>query len=240
MPSPTTNFPASLDDGTSLPNPGSNAFTNAPSHAGQHDIINDATKAIQAKIGIGASTPTSGKVFRGTGTGTSAWAQVALTTDVTGTLPVANGGTGVTTIASFLANVYPVNCIYTETSGTNPATTFGFGTWTAFGAGRVLIGNGTSDQAFAAGASGGESTHVLTTAEIPSHKHWISAAPFDDKNFSSQGSNTQEFGLWSDQGTYGVDDVNSAIGRYSLAAGGGGSHNNLQPYIVVYFWKRTA
>lgn len=53
--------------------------------------------AYEAKIGIGASTPVASRVLRGTGTGTSAWAQIVLTTDVTGTLPLANGGTGGTT-----------------------------------------------------------------------------------------------------------------------------------------------
>lgn len=90
-----TNFPGSLDDNTNLPNPGTGSFTNNPSHAGQHDNENDAIKAIEAKIGIGASTPTSGKVFRGTSAGVSSWGALVLTTDVTGLLPVANGGTGV-------------------------------------------------------------------------------------------------------------------------------------------------
>lgn len=93
----TTNFPVSIDDNTSLPNPGSGNFTDNPSHASQHDTENDAIKAVEAKVGIGASTPTAGNVFRGTGTGTSAWAQLVLTTDVTGVLPIANGGTNAST-----------------------------------------------------------------------------------------------------------------------------------------------
>jgi hypothetical protein len=52
--------------------------------------------AIATKLGSGASTPTAGKVLRASGTGTSVWGAVDLTTDITGTLPVANGGTGVT------------------------------------------------------------------------------------------------------------------------------------------------
>ncbi len=39
-----------------------------------------------------------------------------------------------------LSQVYPVGCIYTSTISTNPATVFGFGTWSAFGAGRIMVG----------------------------------------------------------------------------------------------------
>lgn len=99
----STNFPTAADNNTTLPNPGPGNFTDNPSHADQHANENDAIKAIQAKIGIGSSTPTSGKVFRGTGTGSSAWGSVDLTTDITGTLPVANGGTGLTALATGMA-----------------------------------------------------------------------------------------------------------------------------------------
>lgn len=62
--------------------------------AASNNVKNDAIIAIETKIGTGASTPTANTVMRGTGTGTSAFGQVGLTTDVTGTLPAANGGTG--------------------------------------------------------------------------------------------------------------------------------------------------
>lgn len=61
----------------------------AQSNAGQADII-----ALATKVGTGASTPTSGLLLRGSGTGTSAWAQAGLATDVSGVLPQVNGGTG--------------------------------------------------------------------------------------------------------------------------------------------------
>lgn len=98
-----TNFPGSIDDSTSLPQPGPNSVTNVLSHAGLHDNEILAIQAIETKLGTGASTPTANKVLRATGTGTTAYAQVGLTTDVTGTLPVANGGTGIASLGSGVA-----------------------------------------------------------------------------------------------------------------------------------------
>lgn len=69
----------------------------AAGHTSLHNTHSDELRALGTKMGTGASTPTSGTVLRGTGAGTSAWGQVVLTTDVTGVLPVANGGTGTTT-----------------------------------------------------------------------------------------------------------------------------------------------
>lgn len=65
-------------------------------HASQHNLEQADIAAIASKIGTGASTPTSGLVLRGDGTGTSSWSQVILSSDVSGVLPVANGGTGTT------------------------------------------------------------------------------------------------------------------------------------------------
>ena len=48
-----------------------------------------------------------------------------------------------TAIALAYQTLYPVGSIYTNaSSATNPATLLGFGTWAAFAAGRVMVGNG--------------------------------------------------------------------------------------------------
>jgi hypothetical protein len=65
-------------------------------HASQHNLEQAEILAVQTKVGTGSSTPASGTVLRGNGAGTSIWGQVALTTDVTGVLPIANGGNGTT------------------------------------------------------------------------------------------------------------------------------------------------
>lgn len=91
------NFPTSLDDSSTLPDPGSGSLVSVVDHALLHDSENAAIKALEAKVGTGAATPTSTNILRGNGTGTSTWGKLVLTTDVTGTLPAANGGTGVTT-----------------------------------------------------------------------------------------------------------------------------------------------
>ena len=67
--------------------------------------------------------------------------------------------------------MYPVGSIYMSTSGTNPSSFLG-GTWVAWGSGRVPVGVNTSDGNFnTIEKTGGESSHTLTVAEMPSHTH---------------------------------------------------------------------
>jgi hypothetical protein len=134
--------------------------------------------------------------------------------------------------AATLLAVYPVGSIYTSIVSTSPGTHFG-GTWVSFGQGRVLVGHDDAadpDTDFVApsgdGSSvllGGAKTHTLSVDEIPSHTHGISN--FEDP--TGTGSNGSANGASS------FSTVNTD------ATGGGGAHNNLQPYVVVYMWKRT-
>lgn len=71
-----TNFPASVDDGTTLPNPTATSKTNNPSLSSGQSNQNDAIKAIETKVGTGSSTPASNTLLRGTGAGTSSWSSL--------------------------------------------------------------------------------------------------------------------------------------------------------------------
>ena len=140
--------------------------------------------------------------------------------------------TTLTGVTATIANAYPVGSIYMNaTNATNPGTLLGFGTWTAFGEGRVLIGIDSSDSDFdGAEETGGSKTHTLTESQIPSHRHQVGS------NDSSAGfggaAGNQEF----------VQNFGTGIGNpcNTSFTGGGSAHNNVQPYIVVYMWKRTA
>lgn len=131
------------------------------------------------------------------------------------------------TIANILNSVYPIGSIYTSVSNANPGLTFG-GTWQAFGSGKTLVGVDTSDADFnTVQKTGGEKTHTLTINEMPSHNHnklklrWNTAV----------GANA----------VYGSNGTGNGSDRDSESYEGGGlPHNNLQPYITVYFWLRTA
>jgi len=179
-----------------------------------------------------------------------------ITSDVYSGYSSANSGTifgiAVTNskvIATALANMYPIGCIYSETTGVNPATTFGFGTWVAFGAGRVLVGAGTSDATYTAGVTGGESTHILTQAEsgLRDHRHQLrsgtatSTNGFDDGTARSNTSLDDNFrtgNIAEVTGTNGSNGYGSTLFNSTTAKGS--AHNNLQPYIVIYYWNRTA
>ena len=130
-------------------------------------------------------------------------------------------------VVEVLKKAYPIGSVYINASNaTNPASLLGFGTWSAFGAGKVMVGLDAGDTSFdTAGETGGAKTHTLTVAEIPSHRHPMARA---------DGGSTYQYSYKNNVGhpTSGV--------AYTESAGGGGAHNNLQPYIVVYFWKRTA
>ena len=141
---------------------------------------------------------------------------------MTGTLTV-GGNTAAT-----LQAVYPVGSIYINaTVATNPATLLGFGTWAAFGAGRVMVGIDSTDTDFdAAEETGGAKTVTLTTSQIPSHTHTAT--------LMGNGEDEQQ-----DLPAAG-DNTNPGRTMTTSATGGGAAHNNVQPYIVVYMWKRTA
>ena len=81
--------------------PSYNGFTSShtlaqDNHASQHNAEQADIVALATKTGTGSSTPTNNTVLRGTGTGTSSWAPVNQSTDVTGVLATVNGGTGTT------------------------------------------------------------------------------------------------------------------------------------------------
>lgn len=140
--------------------------------------------------------------------------------------------TTLTGVTATIANAYPVGSIYMNaTNATNPGTLLGFGTWAAFGEGRVLIGIDSSDTDFdTAEETGGSKTHTLTESQIPSHRHQVGSTDSTAGNGGAAGN--QEF----------VQNFGSGIGNpcNTSFTGGGSAHNNVQPYIVVYMWKRTA
>lgn len=127
--------------------------------------------------------------------------------------------------AGNVSSAWPVGSVYTSIVATNPATLLGGGTWVAFGAGRVLVGLDAGQTEFdTVEETGGAKTHTLTTAEMPAHTHSTN--------------------IYDQNGSASVEGVKNHVLGGSLittsSTGGGGAHNNLQPYIVVYFWKRTA
>ena len=136
-------------------------------------------------------------------------------------------------ITAVKAALYPVGSIYTNAEvSTNPATLLGFGTWAAYAEGRVPVGKASSGTFDTLNATGGAETHTLSTSELPAHNHTASGA----------GSSTDSgYGNYSSGGVSLYNNTSLTWNNITVAnTGGGGAHNNLQPYIVVYMWKRTA
>lgn len=154
---------------------------------------------------------------------------------------------------------WPVGSIYIGVSSTNPADLFGGGTWERFAKGRVLVGIEENDPSFAQplGVAGAK-THKLTAAEsgLPSHNHAQDAHDHATNNLGSGGqavvgdySAAFRLGIPGDGGTaygasgtvYGIDvQPATATNQPAAAQNAASEHNNLQPYINVYMWRRTA
>ncbi len=148
------------------------------------------------------------------------------------------------------SEAFPVGAVFIAVVATNPATLLGYGTWSAFGAGRVMVGLDSGDTDFdTAEETGGAKTVTLTAAQsgLPQHTH-------------TQNAHTHEF--WPRSGTTGAVssivtgtlDTSSTISganqphiqaatatnQNAGPANAAEAHSNVQPYIVAYFWKRTA
>lgn len=151
---------------------------------------------------------------------------------------------------------WPIGSVFISAVDTNPATLLGFGTWAAFAAGRVLVGLDASQGEFnTLEGTGGAKTHVLTESEMPSHTHTQSPhTHLQDPHAHAQqrfptatGGSTGFTVDTSMSGTQAAANntaaataVNQDATAINQNAGGGEGHNNLQPFLVVRMWKRTA
>ena len=125
--------------------------------------------------------------------------------------------------------IYPVGSIYMSVNNLNPSLLFG-GTWTEWGSGKVPVGFDSTQTEFnEIEKTGGEKTHTLTVEQMPSHTHDIINGSYVRRNVASPNNMAA--------GTYGYQGIYDLSNSYT---GGGQAHNNLQPYITCYMWKRTA
>jgi hypothetical protein len=164
-----------------------------------------------------------------------------------------NNTTAVATTAfvqAALQALHPVGSVYINaTNATNPGTLLGFGTWSAFGAGRVPVGFDSSNALFdAAEETGGSAdsvlpTHTHTATSVvtdPQHNH---AAPAG-LNFLTVSTGPFQIG----SGVFGRTDAPTTasastgitVATTNANAGVSATNGNYQPYITVYMWKRTA
>jgi len=138
-------------------------------------------------------------------------------------------------VSQALLAVYPVGSIYINAGvATNPGTLLGFGTWTAFGTGRVIVGVDSSDTDFdTVRETGGSKTdsHSLSIAELPAHTHQLGS---NDSGTGTGGASNVEFTRSFGEGN-GASVTSSSVG-----SGSAHTHDIVQPYITAYMWRRTA
>jgi hypothetical protein len=162
--------------------------------------------------------------------------------------PTASAGTSTTQLATTafvqaaLNALYPIGSIYTNaTSSTNPATSLGFGTWTAFGAGRVMVGFNSGNALFDTAEETGGSADAITV----SHTHTATVtdsghAHSNNSGVKSGGSAALTSGTVVSYGAVNTSTVTTGITVSNSTEGSSGTNANYQPYITVYMWKRTA
>jgi|GEM_PF-4201015 len=145
-------------------------------------------------------------------------------------------------VSGLLDWFYPLGTIYETTSVDLDTTTkmdahFG-GTWEVYGVGRVLVAKSEDTEFDTIGETGGVKEVTLTSAQsgLPAHTHLIyplNTGSGDGYAQNKTGSNASS-PMTKDSGVFlGYADSNTA-------ANASESHTNLQPYIVVYRYRRTA
>ena len=120
----------------------------------------------------------------------------------------------------------PIGYIYISTNSTSPEVLFG-GTWQQIAQGRTLVGIDTSDSDFnSIGKTGGSKA-----LQEHAHEVW-----WGDRVFGITNSVAPTGNVWN---TIGLHDASQGTALKAIATGSGHS-GNLQPYLVVYMWERTA
>ena len=165
-------------------------------------------------------------------------------------------------IQQFAKTMYPVGSIYMSTSSANPTNIMG-GIWVSWGEGRVPVGvgtgtdsNNTSVDFSAANQTGGEYTHLLTGAESgqkavqtgsqsASHTHSLtynadSGAAASGSDPSGRGAFVRRTASGGATSTWKTGNQSASHTHSISASNASNRHNNIQPYVTCYMWKRTA
>lgn len=145
---------------------------------------------------------------------------------------------------------YPVGSIYMSVSADNPSTYMGGGTWQRWGKGRVPVGLDEAQAEFdSVEETGGAKTVALTLAEMPAHDHGGLTGTLPPPSNRYFRSNPTFVGLATGGATatifgnpaeYEAETMSNPHNHTIPSSGSGQAHNNLQPYITCYMWKRTA
>lgn len=156
----------------------------------------------------------------------------------------------------FLNKIFPVGAVYITYDNNNPGNFLG-GTWERFGQGRTLVGEGTGNDGSTSmsftpstNRNGGEYKHQISVNEMPTHRHKIRHYYHEYGNGGvgciPANSTAQSIAIHTDRdaemnvaGTF-TDRIGNVKESYLLGGEGGNqSHNNVQPYFIVYLWRRT-
>lgn len=161
-------------------------------------------------------------------------------------------------ITSLIDVFYPVGSFYETTDDTFDPNTAWTGTWVLEAEGLVHIGAGST---YSVGDSGGESEVTLTTSQIPAHTHGSKSlvGTFQVRRGGTDGStdvvgrpysgivSTDQTGstvaasiATSSNQSHARDVITINATHEHTSVGGGTAHNNMQPYVVVNRWHRTA
>ena len=161
------------------------------------------------------------------------------------------------TVEEYWKVVYPIGSVYISLNDTSPATLFG-GTWTKI-TDTFLLSSGTST----AGATGGEKEVTLTLEQSPAHTHdrgdmeiTGKLRVFNEYNLNNTSYQNHVGGAFYSEETWGTTtklaegsadavrmhyfEASRAWTGNTSSAGGGASHNNMPPYLVVNMWKRMS
>ena len=147
-------------------------------------------------------------------------------------------------IDEIVNKIYPVGSIYmsvTDSTVESVVARFG-GTWEKFAEGKTLVGFQSGDTDFGTIlGTGGEKTHTLTWAEMPSHSHYILQRQQWFSTDTVVNNSTGAIYSWkSGEGTGGSTSKSYRYASNDISSSGSGdAHNNLQPYITVYMYRRT-
>lgn len=151
--------------------------------------------------------------------------------------------------------IYPVGSIISSFDDVNPGERENEksqlpGTWERFGEGRVIVGvSGDDSQLNAAGKTGGEKYHTITTQEMPSHTHQFTTGSTGGNSIPLRGYGAVlgsgnvgwRFGSGGSQDATGIASLPSHSHSGTTDSNGGGqAFNKMPPYITAYFWRRTA